>query len=348
MILFAQKIFIELRRRVYIILKGELKYYTKDVIKFLCIMVLGFLLITAIIIEKYKPIYEVTISGEVIGYVTDKNKLQELIETQILEEEGKNIYNISLTENLECKLKLAKRKLETNEEEIIENISSNYTSRIYRYYIVALNDQDNAYVNTIEEAEKIVNEIKSQYDGDGLDLDLQIIEEYTENEDEVKTEVIEVAESNVLDTVEAIKQEKIRQEYIASLPKIKNVILSEIPVKGKITSRYGESSKRRKSTHTGLDIASSTGTDIKATSDGIVIFSAYSGSYGKLVKIDHGDGIETWYGHCSKLYVNVGDKVSAGDVISAVGSTGNSTGPHLHFEIRVNGNTVNPQDYLYN
>ena len=66
-----------------------------------------------------------------------------------------------------------------------------------------------------------------------------------------------------------------------------------------------------------------------------------------LVKIDHGNGVETWYAHCSKIYTRVGQKVKAGDVISAVGSTGNSTGPHLHLEIRINGVAINPQKYLY-
>ena len=67
-----------------------------------------------------------------------------------------------------------------------------------------------------------------------------------------------------------------------------------------------------------------------------------------MVKISHGNGVETWYAHTSKMYVTVGQSVKAGDVIAAVGSTGNSTGPHLHLEIRVNGEHVNPQNYLYN
>ena len=91
----------------------------------------------------------------------------------------------------------------------------------------------------------------------------------------------------------------------------------------------------------------STGTDIKVVSSGVVTFAGKSGSYGNIVKIDHGEGIETWYAHCSKLYVQNGEKVEAGDVIAAVGSTGNSTGPHLHFEIRINGETINPQKYVY-
>ena len=69
--------------------------------------------------------------------------------------------------------------------------------------------------------------------------------------------------------------------------------------------------------------------------------------YGYLIIIDHANGVQTYYGHCSKLYASVGDEVTAGDVIAAVGSTGNSTGPHLHFEIRVNGVAYNPQNYLY-
>lgn len=107
-------------------------------------------------------------------------------------------------------------------------------------------------------------------------------------------------------------------------------------------------SRIRVSTHTGLDIAATTGTPIKVVADGTVTFAKYNGSYGNLVKIDHGEGVETWYGHTSKMYVKVGQKVKAGDIIAAVGSTGNSTGPHLHLEIRINGEHVNPQDYLYN
>ena len=106
-------------------------------------------------------------------------------------------------------------------------------------------------------------------------------------------------------------------------------------------------SRRRSGSHTGLDIATSTGTAIKAVAKGKVVFAGYKGSYGYLVKVDHGKGVETWYAHCSKLYVKQGQKVSAGSKIAAVGSTGNSTGPHLHLEIRINGAAVNPQRYLY-
>ena len=119
------------------------------------------------------------------------------------------------------------------------------------------------------------------------------------------------------------------------------------PVSGVITSRFGVSSRIRRSSHTGLDIATSTGTPVKAAASGKVTFSGYKGSYGNMLVISHGNGVQTYYGHCSKLYVSAGATVSQGQTIAAVGSTGNSTGPHLHLEVRVNGVAYNPQNYLY-
>lgn len=111
------------------------------------------------------------------------------------------------------------------------------------------------------------------------------------------------------------------------------------PVNGRISSRFGS---RWGSTHYGLDYAASTGTPIYASRGGTVTFAGNSASYGKYIKIDHGGGVETRYAHCSALKVSKGDKVKQGDLIALVGSTGRSTGPHLHFEIRVGGEKVNP------
>ncbi|MEO7478533.1 MAG: M23 family metallopeptidase [Lysobacteraceae bacterium] len=99
--------------------------------------------------------------------------------------------------------------------------------------------------------------------------------------------------------------------------------------------------------HKGLDLNGATGDPIHAAADGIVMRSDYdTGGYGNVVDIDHGNGYFTRYGHCSKLLVKVGDLVHAGDVIARVGSTGHSTGSHLHFEVWIDGHPVNPRPYL--
>lgn len=99
--------------------------------------------------------------------------------------------------------------------------------------------------------------------------------------------------------------------------------------------------------HTGMDLAVPTGTPIRAALPGTVTVSTYNqGGYGYYIMIDHGDGLSTLYGHCSQLLASVGRTVEAGDVIALSGSTGRSTGPHLHFEVRVNGQRTNPRSYL--
>ncbi|MDR3224827.1 MAG: peptidoglycan DD-metalloendopeptidase family protein [Clostridiales Family XIII bacterium] len=121
------------------------------------------------------------------------------------------------------------------------------------------------------------------------------------------------------------------------------------PVIGSVTSEYGwrihPISGTRKF-HAGIDIAAATGTPIHAAASGTVIKAAYSGGYGNVVIIDHGSGITTLYGHNSSYASSVGKSVKRGDVIAYAGSTGNSTGPHCHFEVRVNGATQNPRNWL--
>lgn len=100
------------------------------------------------------------------------------------------------------------------------------------------------------------------------------------------------------------------------------------------------------SQHRGLDIAADMGTPIRAPASGLVTAASMDPGYGKFVTIDHGHGIVTRYGHCSQLYVKAGQRVRRGDVIGAVGSTGRSTGPHLHYEVRLQGVPVNPERYI--
>ena len=332
---------------MYNILKLKLKsvfdILTKEGLRALKIMILGFILIIAIIIIKYKPVYEVKVNNETLGYVKNKNTLNNMINENVLNVEGQNIESVALKEEPKYEAKLIVRTQETNETQIIEKLDETKVTT-YKFYAVTLNSKNMAYVDTIEEAEEVVEKAKEDNKDKDIELNLAISEEYTTKKEEVKTDKVDVAETSIEDKIEELIDEKEAKEAIAT---IDGINLSVLPVSGKITSRFGVSSSIRSGAHTGLDIACSSGTDIKAVAKGKVIFAENNGAYGNLVKIDHGNGIETWYAHCSKIYTKVGKEVKAGDVIAAVGTTGNSTGPHLHLEIRIDGTAINPQKYLY-
>ena len=115
------------------------------------------------------------------------------------------------------------------------------------------------------------------------------------------------------------------------------------PVDGPVVSGFGMRWGRM---HEGIDIAAASGTPVRAAASGTVIHAGWLGGYGNLVVLDHGNGLATAYAHASALLVGVGQQVSQGQTISLVGSTGNSSGPHLHFEVRVNGTAVDPLGYL--
>jgi murein DD-endopeptidase MepM/ murein hydrolase activator NlpD len=122
------------------------------------------------------------------------------------------------------------------------------------------------------------------------------------------------------------------------------------PGGGRMTSRFGYRIHPIYGTrkfHAGLDFGLPLGAAIKAADSGVVIYSGWYGGYGRTVIIDHGNGLTTLYGHTSASYVSAGQSIQRGQRIAAVGSTGLSTGPHLHFEVRVNGTPVNPLNYLH-
>ncbi|MBE5806533.1 MAG: M23 family metallopeptidase [Clostridiales bacterium] len=289
---------------------------------------------------KFKPAYAVTISGEVVGYVSNRADFQKRINDEILAHNG-NVAFVTINQFPEYKFELINRNEKTIEDELIGTLKQN-AETTYKYYAVTFNNKTEAYVNSLEEAEKIVADLKVQHSGN-LDLNIGISEYYTINVDDAKN-----IEENT--NVEIAKQEVENSidEYIDKENKtINGIYLATTPVQGRITSRFGSVERVRSGAHKGLDIAAKSGTPILAVSDGVITKSAWTGSYGNLVVISHGNGVETYYAHCSKSLVKVGQKVKAGEKIALVGSTGNSTGPHLHLEIRLNGNVINPQKYLY-
>ena len=313
-----------------------LKFYTKETIKFFNIALIAIGFIIAIILIKYKPMYEVKIEGTTIGYVENKKSLNEKIQENVENYSKENIESAELTATPEYELKLVNKSQDENEDEVIIALQ-NELEITYKYYEIASNNEVLENVKDEETAEKLVNEIKELSNNE---VELTINEKTTKALEEIQIDDLEVAKENTV--------EKLNIDTTESIADINGIKVATLPVTGTISSRYGVSSKIRVSTHTGLDIAATTGTPIKVVADGTITFAAYSGSYGYLVKVDHGNGVETWYGHTSKMLVKEGQAVKAGDAIALVGSTGNSTGPHLHFEVRINGEHVNPQKYLYN
>ena len=157
------------------------------------------------------------------------------------------------------------------------------------------------------------------------------------------------------DEAERAEQELIRQNRSAlsySANPVKYTggrFVWPVPASSRITSQYGyriHPVYKTKKFHSGIDIGAPYGVDILAAADGTVTLATTNGGYGKCIIINHGSGITTLYGHNSTLLVSVGNKVVKGQVIAKAGSTGVSTGPHLHFEVRVNGSTTDPMQYL--
>ena len=154
--------------------------------------------------------------------------------------------------------------------------------------------------------------------------------------------------------IEAAVQEESFNELVEFLEDKKSLLASTPsvwPVRGWITSGFGRRVSPFTGTykdHEGLDIATRMGTPIIAPADGRVTYVGVESGYGKLLVIDHGYGVMTRYGHNSKIFTKVGEEIKRGQKIAAVGSTGRSTGPHVHYEVRVNGVPVNPKNYILN
>lgn len=166
-----------------------------------------------------------------------------------------------------------------------------------------------------------------------------------------KEVVANVTKINGVEAGRAVLSEKVTKEPKTQVivkgtkepPPKKGTGSFSYPARGSISSRYG---MRWGRTHTGIDIAATYGSAVKASDGGVVTWVGYEGGYGKLIKIDHGANFVSYYGHLSAYSVKVGQKVYKGQTIGKVGNTGNSTGPHLHFEIRKSGVVKNPLTYL--
>ena len=305
------------------------------------LLLAGFIMVGAIS-YIYKPTYSVSLGGKFIGYTENKKELQEKINNYIEKGNGGNVAFVEIDELPEYSLCLLKKGITTNDEEIYNKVIEK-GQPYYKFYAIAVSNEEKKYVSTYEDAEEVINQLKEKNSNNKNNL--SIIEKY-------ETELKEF--TSIEECVADLYVKKVVQtSYVVaatgmntSTTKVPLGISLIRPVSGVVTSRFGARWGRG---HKGTDIGASYGAPIVAAAGGTVSVSqyGYNGGYGNYVIINHGNGVQTLYAHCSSLAATVGEYVSQGEVIAYVGSTGNSTGNHLHLEIRVNGVAQDPQNYLY-
>lgn len=320
-------------------------------VKLIILLVIGLLLILGIMYLLFRPMYAVKLNGEVIGYTDTKKQLEERISEYMESGDGESIAFVEIDTLPQYEVCYSKKDIKTNEEEVFETVIATGTP-YYKNYAILQSGEEKMYVETFEQAEQAIASLKEKKstNADAITYQVKYSSEKLENStvDTVVSALYvappPVEEKTTPKKTTTTSTGKVNTSQTVSYGNSSLGISLIRPISGTITSRFG---RRSRGIHTGLDIATSKGTPIKAAAGGTVSFSGRKGSYGYLVVIDHGNGVQTYYAHCSALYVSAGQSVSQGETIAAVGSTGNSTGPHLHLEVRINGVCQNPQNYLY-
>ena len=377
-------------------------------IKLASIAILATVVILSILQIAYSQTYEVSLNGKVIGYTRDKVVLQKRINDYINTGNGDDVAFVEVDTLPTYKAVLLKRNIKTNDEEILNKVVESGIA-YYKYYAIAVDNQEKAYLKTFGEAEKVIQELKNKKSTNADSLG--IIEKYAKKqvaEKEIETQVSQSetkvaakettsdvptdsdGDSDELPDVKELTEVKlasvddsINQLYVQPKSTSRSAKSARTSSKGSTSSTYEQRAKvvdnsqtgvktdlgvtlikpissgytitsrfgwRSRDNHPGLDVAAPRGTAIKAAAGGTVIFAGSGspyGGYGNIVVIQSNSSTAIRYAHCSKIYVRKGEVVEQGQVIAAVGSTGISTGNHLHFEIRYNGKKIDPQKYVY-
>lgn len=335
-------------------ISGSKKLLLNTVSKIIVSMLIGISALLTVMLTIYKPVYKVYIDGNEMGHIASKIAMEKEINKYIQNGDAENVAYVILNSKVDYELMLLKKDLQLEEDKIFTYVKDN-CDVYYKVYAVKVSDEEKCIVESLEEAQKIVDSVNEQQKKftkqAKVEIEEKVLLDYEFAED------IEVAIADIIKPLQDENEEIIKKKVqLSSSKTISKEILEalkessdEVDFKkplegGVISSRYGW---RSMGYHYGLDIAAPTGTSLYASESGVVTYSAWSGNYGYLVKIQHAGGYETYYAHCSKLFASVGDEVAKGDKIANVGSTGRSTGPHVHFEIRYNGKTLDPEVFIY-
>lgn len=336
-------------------ISGRVKLVFSMFFKLILAMVLGCVVMLSILFVSYNPSYEVKLNGEKLGYVSNKNSVQKRINDFVQNGDKENVGYVILKDDPTYEFALIKKDIAIDDDSVVAKVIDT-CDVYYRVYGINVDDEEKFIVESVKEAQEIIDKINDEQKNYTQKAKVEISEKFVQ--DYKLLDSVEVAVNDIVDAIEKENSKVIKKttNYTASSTKTvsKELLLAlqqsnaELNFRnpldsGIVTSRYGI---RSMGNHQGVDIAAKTGTPIHVAEDGVVTFVDWYGGYGYLVKVQHASGYETYYGHCSKFACSVGDEVKKGDVIAYVGSTGRSTGPHVHFEVRINGTTYDPFIFL--
>jgi hypothetical protein len=309
---------------------------------------------------KFKFVYMVEMGGVELGLVNDKDKFEKDIK-DTLEDLEEPVVSAKLKENPKYSLRLVdKEDIDVDDNYVFAKVEEKI-EKTYRYYNIKEDDKLLAKVSTTEEKDNLLKELEEAKQV----KDLKVEEEQTKEYYIISYEEAKQLASTNVDNIENEKKSKLAKEKIekrntnivknirrggtvsASSSSNASAMLGSLSFRRPLNSSRVSAGYLGYPGHRGIDFPSPQGTPVMAAESGTVTTVMYSNkSYGNRVIIDHGNGISTLYGHNSTIGVSLGQKVSKGQTIAGVGSTGNSTGNHVHFEIRINGKPINPTSYV--
>ncbi len=305
-------------------------------------------------------VYMVEMGGVELGLVNDKDKFEKDVK-DTLENLEEPVVSAKLQENPKYSLRLVdKDDIDVDDNYVFAKVEEKI-EKTYRYYNIKEDDKLLAKVSTKEERDNLLKELE-----EGKQVkDLKVEEEETKEYYIISYEEAKQLASTNVDNIENEKKSKLEKEKIekrntnivknirrggtvsASSSSNASAMLGSLSFRRPLNSSRVSAGYLGYPGHRGIDFPSPQGTPVMAAESGTVTTVMYSNkSYGNRVIIDHGNGISTLYGHNSTIGVSLGQKVSKGQTIAGVGSTGNSTGNHVHFEIRINGKPINPTSYV--
>lgn len=285
-------------------------------LKLILLLIIAFLLILAIMYCLFKPMYAVKLNGEIIGYTDAKKQLQEKINDSMKTGDGDSVAFFEIDTLPEYEVCYSKKDIEANEDEVFDTVIASGTP-YYKNFAIMQNGEEKSYVATYDEAEKVIAALKEKKSTnvDTITYNTKYSNEKLENSD-VDTIVSSLFVAPAPEPVVTATAKKkttsnskttttakgtVNTSQTVSYGNVALGVSLSRPVAGTITSRFG---RRSSGTHTGLDVATSKGTPIVAAASGVVTYAAKKGSYGNLVVIDHGNGVQTYYAHCNSINVS--------------------------------------------